>query len=108
MVSHKTICRKLCIIFFTVFLAPFVWPGTSTSTETSISQPLPVSESQVPRISPEKLKERLDKKEKVTIVDVRGVKEFDAQHIAGAISVPLHQILLRQKELPREQEIVFY
>jgi 3-mercaptopyruvate sulfurtransferase SseA len=108
MISHKTICGKLCIILFIVLLAPFAWPGTSTSTETSIHQPLPSSESQVPRISPEELKERLDKKEKITIVDVRSVKEFDAQHIAGAISIPLHQVLLRQKELPREQEIVFY
>lgn len=108
MVSHKTACRKLCIILFTVLLAPLVLPDTSTSTETSIHQPLPASESQVPRISPEELKEHLDKKEKVTIVDVRSVKEFDAEHIAGAISIPLHQILLREKELTREQEIVFY
>lgn len=42
------------------------------------------------------------------IVDIRDVKEFDAQHIVGVISVPIHQILLRQKELPREQSIVFY
>lgn len=65
MVSHKAICRKLCIILFAVLLAPFVWYGTSTATETSINQTLPVSESQVPRISPEELKERLDKRKKL-------------------------------------------
>jgi 3-mercaptopyruvate sulfurtransferase SseA len=108
MVSYKTIFGKLCIILFTVLLVPFAWSGNPTSTGTSIQQTLPASEREVPRISPEELKERLDKKEKITIVDVRSVKEFDAQHIAGAISIPLHQILLRQKELPREQEIVFY
>jgi hypothetical protein len=108
MVSHKTICRKLFIILFTGQLTLLGRSGISTSTETSNIQPVPQSESEVPRISPGELKERLDKKEKIKIVDVRSVKEFDAQHIAGAISIPLHQVLVRQKELPREQETVFY
>ncbi len=65
-------------------------------------------ESAVQRISTQDLKGMLDKKEAVIIVDVRPVSAFNAQHIEGAISVPLNEVSSRLDDLPRDKTIVFY
>ena len=64
--------------------------------------------SEVPRISVEELKERLDNGEAILIVDARSNVEFETEHIAGAIRVPVHEVEASLDELPRDQEIVFY
>jgi rhodanese-related sulfurtransferase len=64
--------------------------------------------SEVPRISPEELKDRLDNGEAILVVDSRSAYEFETQHIAGAISVQSHEVESRLDEFPRDQEIVFY
>ena len=64
--------------------------------------------SEVPRISPEELKDRLDNGEAILVVDSRSPVEFETGHIAGAISVPSYEVESRLDELPRDQEIVFY
>jgi 3-mercaptopyruvate sulfurtransferase SseA len=52
---------------------------------------LPQSEADVPRVSIEEAKAALDSGLAV-IVDVRSPSDFEASHIAGAISVPLEEI----------------
>ena len=42
----------------------------------------------------------------VTIVDVRNPEEFEAQHIPGAINIPLNEIESRSKELSKQATIV--
>jgi rhodanese-related sulfurtransferase len=64
--------------------------------------------SEVPRISPEELKDRLDNGEAVLVVDSRSLSSFEMGHIAGAISVPDYEVESRLAEFPRDQEIVFY
>jgi len=44
----------------------------------------------------------------VTVLDVRPAEEYNAGHIAGAISVPLKELQQRLSDLPRDQEIVAY
>jgi len=44
----------------------------------------------------------------VTVLDVRPTEEYDAGHIAGAISLPLNKLERRLSDLPRDQEIVAY
>ena len=83
-----------------VFVAP-------TATPTATPEP-PKSISEVPRISAEELKERLDKGEAILIVDSRANILFKIQHIAGAISLPHYEVEERLAEFPRDQEIVFY
>ena len=68
----------------------------------------PQSKDQVPRISAEVLKKRLDSGESILIVDSRSPGEFQTRHIAGAISVPYGEVESRLAELPKDQEIVFY
>jgi rhodanese-related sulfurtransferase/DNA-binding transcriptional ArsR family regulator len=44
----------------------------------------------------------------VTVLDVRPAEEYRSGHIAGAISLPLHELQDRLAELPRDQDIVAY
>lgn len=45
---------------------------------------------------------------KVVVVDVRPREEFDAGHIAGALSIPLSALEKRLTEIPTTREIVAY
>jgi rhodanese-related sulfurtransferase len=44
----------------------------------------------------------------VTVIDVRPTEEFEAGHIAGAISVPLSELKKRLRDLPKDREVVAY
>lgn len=68
----------------------------------------PVFQDTVKRTSPADVKELLDRNEPVMIVDVRTVAEFKAEHIAGAVSIPVDQVPYRLGELPKNRDIVFY
>jgi rhodanese-related sulfurtransferase len=50
----------------------------------------------------------LVRKGTVTVLDVRPTEEYNAGHIAGAISLPLKELEQRLSDLPRNQEIVAY
>jgi rhodanese-related sulfurtransferase len=69
---------------------------------------IPSHDSEVPRISPETLKKRIDSGEDILIADVRSVNSYRAQHLPGAISVPLKKVASRLDEFPRDKLIVFY
>jgi hypothetical protein len=100
----------------TPILIPTSTPApTATFTPTPIptSTPVPAVDvlkdtDEVPRISPEDLKNRLDQGETILVVDARSLEAFETQHIAGAISVPVNQIESHLDEFPHDQEIVFY
>jgi rhodanese-related sulfurtransferase/DNA-binding transcriptional ArsR family regulator len=44
----------------------------------------------------------------VVVVDVRPAAEYQAGHIAGALSVPISEVGKRLRELPKSQQIVAY
>lgn len=48
------------------------------------------------------------RKGEVTLLDVRPRDEYEAGHIAGALSIPLAELKTRLTELPQDQEIVAY
>ena len=48
------------------------------------------------------------RKRGVLVLDVRPREEYDAGHLAGAVSVPLSEIRRRLRTLPRKREIVAY
>jgi rhodanese-related sulfurtransferase len=45
---------------------------------------------------------------RVLLLDVRPAEEYEAAHIAGAISIPHDDLKRRLSELPRERKIVAY
>jgi predicted sulfurtransferase len=51
---------------------------------------------------------KLVKAKKAVFVDVRSKESYDAEHIKGAVSIPLSDIVKRVKELPRGREIITY
>jgi rhodanese-related sulfurtransferase/DNA-binding transcriptional ArsR family regulator len=55
----------------------------------------------------DELRARL-KTDGVILVDVRPAAEYEAGHIAGALSMPHDQLEKRLRELPRDKEIVAY
>lgn len=63
---------------------------------------------EVPRITAEELKGKLDRGIDVIIVDSRGKDSFEQEHIKGAFSIPLGEMEERHNELPKDKEIVFY
>jgi sulfur-carrier protein adenylyltransferase/sulfurtransferase len=59
-------------------------------------------------ISPEELKQRLDRGEKVFILDVRNPPEYDICRIPGSVLIPLPDLPVRTRELDADQEIVVH
>ena len=55
----------------------------------------------------EDLLERLRRND-VVVIDVRPAEEYEAGHIAGAISIPLEELKSRLAELPRDAEVFAY
>jgi rhodanese-related sulfurtransferase len=58
-------------------------------------------------ISQDELRRRLEDRE-VVILDVRPVSEYNAGQIAGARSIPIRELNLRLRELPKARRIVAY
>lgn len=42
------------------------------------------------------------------VVDVRTAKEFEAEHIRGAVNIPLRQLEWRYREIPQKGLVVLY
>ena len=59
-------------------------------------------------IDPAELKRRIAAGDDVVVVDVRPREEFEAGHIAGAVSIPLEELSDRLDELPDDVEVVAY
>jgi rhodanese-related sulfurtransferase/DNA-binding transcriptional ArsR family regulator len=59
-------------------------------------------------ISADELLARIRAGEPLVMVDVRPTEEYQAAHIAGAVSIPLEELDQRLRELPRNREIVAY
>ncbi len=69
---------------------------------------MPTTLSQVPRIKPQQLKEKLDAGEDVIVVDARSRESYERLHIPGALSIPLPEVEERHGELSKEKKIVLY
>ena len=61
----------------------------------------------VARITPDQLKQMMDKNE-VTVIDVRDADAFLASHIAGSLHIPLARIEGEVPYLPKGKPIVTY
>jgi rhodanese-related sulfurtransferase len=59
-------------------------------------------------IDSRELKRRIEAGDDVVVVDVRPREEYEAGHIAGAVSIPLDELADRLDELPENAEIVAY
>jgi uncharacterized lipoprotein YajG len=62
----------------------------------------------VPRISIEELRQKMDSKADIVIVDNRSKGEYDMDHIKDSISLPLATIVAGEWTLPLDKELIFY
>jgi len=90
---------------------PAVPPGNPSQPQVQATTPIPVAD-QPPleaarRISREEAI-KMVKAKKAVFVDVRGKDSYDQNHIKGAISIPLGDVLTRVKEIPRKRFIITY
>jgi len=60
------------------------------------------------RISNVEVKQILDQKKEIVIVDVRGINAYKSGHIPTSISMSSGEIVSRHKELPKNKLIVLY
>ncbi len=62
----------------------------------------------IPRITPEQAKQRLDRGETIVFVDVRDRSQYDQSHITGALSVPKTEVDTAAREIPTGKLLVTY
>lgn len=72
--------------------------------------PAPADNPPVPEkfISVDQAKALLDKRERITFIDVREKAQYDDLHIKGAINIPLGVLPARMAEVPRTSRVVLY
>ncbi|HSI70682.1 MAG TPA: metalloregulator ArsR/SmtB family transcription factor [Gillisia sp.] len=58
-------------------------------------------------VSMEDLQRKISKKE-VVVIDVRPREEYERGHIKNAVSIPVHELAKRLKEIPEKAEIIAY
>ena len=80
-------------------------PLTATSAETT-ARPSP--SDTVPRITIDELRQKMESKANIVIVDNRHVEEYDVDHIKGAILAPLDTIVAGGWLPPPDQELILY
>jgi len=66
--------------------------------------------SNFPNLTAEEVKKRIERPEKVLVVDARTEKEYRQAHIPTAINIPPSQYTMIQNHLPQDKglPIIFY
>ncbi len=97
-------------VIFSIENRPPIAGGHNISVPVTTVQPQPTRQPpfpNVPRISPQTAKERVDAGQAV-LIDVRSKQAYDSQHAAGALSFPEEEIEARLQELPRDKDLILY
>jgi rhodanese-related sulfurtransferase len=81
-----------CAVFGLALLA---WPASAQRSATA------------KETSADVLKEKLDKGEKILVIDVRTDDEIKTGSIPGAIHIPMEQLEARMKDVPKDVQLVF-
>lgn len=67
-----------------------------------------LGDDEIEELTKEELWQRVKRKDRLVVLDVRPNEEYEAGHIPGAYSIPLKELKKRVKELPKNKEIVAY
>lgn len=65
-------------------------------------------EDDIEELTKEELWMRIQRKDRLVVLDVRPREEYAAGHLPGAVSIPLIELKERVKELPKSKKIVAY
>jgi rhodanese-related sulfurtransferase len=67
-----------------------------------------LGDDDVEELTKGELWQRLQRKDRLVVLDVRPQEEYEAGHIPGAVSIPLDELRKRVRELPKSKQIVAY
>jgi rhodanese-related sulfurtransferase/DNA-binding transcriptional ArsR family regulator len=67
-----------------------------------------LGDDDVEELTKDELWQRLQRKDRLVVLDVRPQEEYEAGHIPGAVSIPLDELRNRFRELPKSKQIVAY
>jgi hypothetical protein len=89
---------RLCFLMFAAGLIVNFLPAVSRAADN------------VPRITIQELKEKMDRGEQIVILDVRTGNDYASSKlkINGAVRIPVDQLKDRYQELPANREIIAY
>jgi hypothetical protein len=87
-----------------VMLTLILLAGLSQGAQT----PMPGSEISIDLIRVKQAVQLLDDGARVVFVDVRSRQEYLIRHIKGALSIPVDNIDLRSRDIPRDGIVVLY
>ena len=65
-------------------------------------------EDTVDNITADRVKQLIDAGEKVTLIDLRPLKEYEQKRLPGARSIPLSEVANRFNEIPKAGRVVLY
>ena len=111
---------RACLVTASLIILALVSCAPKTSSSAVDSTPMPVTtpdstpvippSERVPRITIDELLQKIESQADILIVDTRVdvEKQFAADHIKGAIPVPLSKIMEGQWLPPADKEIIFY
>ena len=93
-----------CAEFPTTSVSP---QAGAPSPAASVAPAAPVA-SVAPRVTSREARARIEAGEAMVIVDVRSAAAFQAEHIEGAVNIPLSALKDRYAELPKDKTILLY
>jgi hypothetical protein len=79
-----------------------------TDNQTATPAVRPTPEDSMPRISIDDLKQKMDSGADILIVDTRHKEEYDVDHIKGAVSAPMDDIIAGKWQPPAGKELILY
>jgi len=86
---------------------PTPWP-TASPTATASPTPSTNSSSEVPTVSIQELKDKLDRGERLVLIDLRAQSEFAAGHIRGAVNISEPELAGRTLDIPLYSQVIVY
>jgi hypothetical protein len=105
---YETMTGMLAILRTVVFLTLAAFVASCGSDDDIMSPDRPDTIDDVPRITAENLKMRIDGGDQIMIVDVRSAEDYDEAHIPGAVHIPYSETRNRLQEFSGDRDIVFY
>lgn len=67
-----------------------------------------LGDDDIEEITKDELWKRLEREDRLVVLDVRPPEEYDAGHLPGAVSIPLAELKKRINELPKSKKVVAY
>jgi hypothetical protein len=105
--------NRLISVTWLLYLMSLGWIATASSGSQDQGKSKIAADPQTGRaigakeIAPDELKKLVEQKAKVIMIDVRDESQFQKETIKGAIHIPLEDVEMRLKEIPKDTILAF-